>query len=158
MPSSVICHNYALSEVTWFDINDNDALAPSASARGGLAVSRKRFYSANRTTLKTAIKKKKSYTGLKTLLTDNCLITDDTCRLLHHRPCLYDGSDGSFFFVHCSIINVVSSELITQTTDQRKDVGGIYAIKTGSYLSGSEWEVVHSSLCMCAFVRPLIFF
>lgn len=34
MPSSVICHNYALSEVTWFDINDNDALAPSASVQG----------------------------------------------------------------------------------------------------------------------------
>lgn len=29
MPSLVICHNYALSGVTWFDINDSDKGATS---------------------------------------------------------------------------------------------------------------------------------
>ena len=28
MPSSVICHNYALPGVTWLDLNDSDTLAP----------------------------------------------------------------------------------------------------------------------------------
>lgn len=32
IPSSVICHNYALSGVTWFDTDDSDALAPLAAS------------------------------------------------------------------------------------------------------------------------------
>ena len=38
MPSSVICHNYALPGVTWLDLNDSDTLAPLlclSQMRGG---------------------------------------------------------------------------------------------------------------------------
>lgn len=38
MPSSIICHNYVLLDVTWFDVDDKgevDLLCLSLSEQGG---------------------------------------------------------------------------------------------------------------------------